>query len=153
MQAAVRHFMEKSGSGSLPLCRRCFRSLFSIAPRDEEDVAGFPAVVVLIAEYAVEEAPAVTARRLFHIDEERVERFARISVMLFAVEVAENAEIARNPSGGADFSRENASDNHVFPPKETVIEKIKYIEKPQPKISEIRIFFDNGTFEVFRPEK
>ena len=66
---------------------------------------------------------------------------------------AENAEIARNPSGGADFSRENASDNHVFPPKETVIEKIKYIEKPQPKISEIRIFFDNGTFEVFRPEK
>ena len=37
--------------------------------------------------------------------------------------------------------QENASDNHVFPPKETVIEKIKYIEKPQPKISEIRIFF------------
>jgi len=28
-------------------------------------------------------------------------------------------------------------------------EKVKYIDKPQRKIVEIRIFFDDGTFEVF----
>ena len=32
-------------------------------------------------------------------------------------------------------------------------EEVKYIEKPHPKITEIRIFFDNGTYEVFKPEK
>ena len=69
-------------------------------------MAGFPAVVVLIAEHAVEEAPAVTARRLFHIDEERVERFARISVMLFAVEVAEDAEIAFVPVFAHEYGPE-----------------------------------------------
>ena len=41
----------------------------------------------------------------------------------------------------------------VFAPKEIVREEIKYIEKPARKITEIRIFFDNGTYETFRPEK
>ena len=41
----------------------------------------------------------------------------------------------------------------VFTPKEIVREEIKYIEKPARKITEIRIFFDNGTYETFRPEK
>ena len=37
---------------------------------------------------------------------------------------------------------------------ESVIQpEIRYIEKPQPKITEIRIFFDNGTYEIFKPEK
>lgn len=54
---------------------------------------------------------------------------------------------------GRDFRKETAPDPSYDPPKETVVEKVKYIEKPQPKITEIRIFFDNGTFEVFRPEK
>ena len=38
-------------------------------------------------------------------------------------------------------------------PKEIIREEVKYIEKPHPKITEIRIFFDNGTYEVFKPEK
>ena len=40
-----------------------------------------------------------------------------------------------------------------YSPKEIVREEIKYIEKPARKITEIRIFFDNGTYETFRPEK
>lgn len=35
----------------------------------------------------------------------------------------------------------------------TVVQEIKYIDKPQKKITEIRIFFDDSTFEVFRQEK
>jgi hypothetical protein len=46
-----------------------------------------------------------------------------------------------------------ASKSPVFAPKEIVREEIKYIEKPARKITEIRIFFDNGTYETFRPEK
>lgn len=35
-------------------------------------------------------------------------------------------------------------------PKVPVIrEVVKYIDKPQPKITEIRIFFDDGTFQTF----
>ena len=30
--------------------------------------------------------------------------------------------------------------------------EIRYIEKPVPKITEIRIFFDNGTYQTFKPE-
>ena len=41
----------------------------------------------------------------------------------------------------------------VFTPKEIVREEVKYIEKPARKITEIRIFFDNGTYETFRPDK
>ena len=49
--------------------------------------------------------------------------------------------------------KEMASKSPVFTPKEIVREEIKYIEKPARKITEIRIFFDNGTYETFRPEK
>ena len=41
----------------------------------------------------------------------------------------------------------------VFAPKEIVREEVKYIEKPSRKITEIRIFFDNGTYETFHPDK
>jgi hypothetical protein len=41
----------------------------------------------------------------------------------------------------------------VYAPKEIVREEVKYIEKPARKITEIRIFFDNGTYETFRPDK
>ena len=49
--------------------------------------------------------------------------------------------------------KEIASKSSVFAPKEIVREEIKYVEKPARKITEIRIFFDNGTYETFRPEK
>ena len=49
--------------------------------------------------------------------------------------------------------KEIATKSPVFAPKEIVREEIKYVEKPARKITEIRIFFDNGTYETFRPEK
>ena len=49
--------------------------------------------------------------------------------------------------------KEMASKTPVYAPKEIVREEIKYIEKPARKITEIRIFFDNGTYETFRPDK
>ena len=49
--------------------------------------------------------------------------------------------------------KEMAPKSPVFTPKEIVREEIKYIEKPARKITEIRIFFDNGTYETFRPDK
>ena len=52
-----------------------------------------------------------------------------------------------------DFRKENVSETPAYTPKESVREEIRYIEKPHPKITEIRIFFDNGTYQVFKPEK
>ena len=39
--------------------------------------------------------------------------------------------------------------NHAAPPIETIREVVKYIDKPQRRITEIRIFFDDGTYETF----
>ena len=59
-------------------------------------------------------------------------------------------------SNGAE-DRENRKEMElrtpVYAPKEIVREEVKYIEKPARKITEIRIFFDNGTYETFRPDK
>ncbi|KAA6332552.1 hypothetical protein EZS27_018952 [termite gut metagenome] len=40
-----------------------------------------------------------------------------------------------------------------FPIKEIIKQEIKYIERPARKITEIRIFFDDSTFEIFKSEK
>ena len=65
----------------------------------------------------------------------------------------ENPEIPLQRTDNDQFR----NDNRVFPPdfrgNNTVREQIKYIEKPQPRITEIRIFFDNGTYEVFKPDR
>ena len=49
--------------------------------------------------------------------------------------------------------KEMAPKTPIYAPKEIVREEIKYIEKPARKITEIRIFFDNGTYETVRPDK
>ncbi|MDR0895037.1 MAG: helix-turn-helix transcriptional regulator [Prevotellaceae bacterium] len=38
-------------------------------------------------------------------------------------------------------------------PKEIAKQEVIYQEQPQRKITEIRIFFDDNTFEIFKPEK
>lgn len=45
--------------------------------------------------------------------------------------------------------REMPLETPVNIPKETVIQEIKYIERPHRKITEIRIFFDDNTYETF----
>lgn len=49
--------------------------------------------------------------------------------------------------------KEMALRNAENAPKEIVKQEIRYIEKPARKITEIRIFFDDNTYETFRPEK
>lgn len=49
--------------------------------------------------------------------------------------------------------KEIASKSTENTPKEIVKQEIRYIEKPIRKITEIRIFFDDNTYETFRPEK
>lgn len=65
----------------------------------------------------------------------------------------ENPENASGYPVRFDFRKENAFSTPGNGMQNTVKEEIKYIEKPHPKIVEIRIFFDNGTYQVFRPEK
>ena len=68
-------------------------------------------------------------------------------------ENSENTEIMNGNPVRFEFRKENAFPSPDNVSKNTVQEEVKYIEKPQPKIVEIRIFFDNGTYQVFRPEK
>lgn len=65
----------------------------------------------------------------------------------------ENPIFPSIPQEDSENRKEIASKSTVFVPKEIVREEIKYIEKPSKKITEIRIFFDNGTYETFRPDK
>ena len=64
------------------------------------------------------------------------------------------AENAINPSGTSD----NAENRKEMPPerdpnapKEIVKQEIIYKERPPRKITEIRIFFDDNTYETFKP--
>lgn len=69
--------------------------------------------------------------------------------------VAESHENPQNTDNGAfylDFRKEKPSEEGNQSIQKPVKEEIRHIEKPVPKISEIRIFYDNGTFEVFKPE-
>lgn len=49
--------------------------------------------------------------------------------------------------------KEMPLETSVNRPQEPVIQEIKYIEKPSRKITEIRIFFDDNTYETFKSEK
>lgn len=46
----------------------------------------------------------------------------------------------------------DSSDENESKEKEIIKSEIRYIEKPQRKITEIRIFFDDNTYETFRGE-
>lgn len=49
--------------------------------------------------------------------------------------------------------KEMALENPKITHKEIVKQEVRYIEKPVRKITEIRIFFDDNTYEIFKPEK
>ncbi|MBM6889896.1 helix-turn-helix transcriptional regulator [Bacteroides caecigallinarum] len=68
------------------------------------------------------------------------------------IESDENPENTGNRQFYIDFRKEKPSETPVNMHKETEKEQVRYIEKPAPKITEIRIFYDNGTFEVFKPD-
>lgn len=58
----------------------------------------------------------------------------------------------QNPSD-AKYRKETAFEKPEKDIKPAVIQEIKYIEKPSRKITEIRIFFDDNTYEIFKAEK
>lgn len=64
------------------------------------------------------------------------------------------AESAENPSNGTEES-ENRKEIALETPqnalKEIVKQEIIYKERPPRKITEIRIFFDDNTYETFKP--
>ena len=65
----------------------------------------------------------------------------------------ENALFAPDGTDDLKNRKEIGVKTSAFATKEVVHEQVKYIEIPSKKITEIRIFFDNGTYETFRPEK
>ena len=66
---------------------------------------------------------------------------------------AENLENLSNRPEETENRKENALETALKAPKEIVKQEIRYIEKPARKITEIRIFIDDNTYETFRPEK
>ncbi|WP_025835736.1 helix-turn-helix domain-containing protein [Bacteroides stercorirosoris] len=66
---------------------------------------------------------------------------------------AENAENPSEVTGHAENRKEIASETPFNAPKEIVKQEIIYKERPLRKITEIRIFFDDNTYETFKPEK
>ncbi len=52
-----------------------------------------------------------------------------------------------------EYRKENEVKQPVYTSKDIVKQEIKYIDKPAKKITEIRIFFDDDTFEIFIPGK
>lgn len=66
---------------------------------------------------------------------------------------AENAVNAPNSTEEYENRKETPLDTTKKVHKELVKQEIIYKEQPVRKITEIRIFFDDNTFEIFRPEK
>lgn len=66
---------------------------------------------------------------------------------------AENPVNPSEETGRAENRKEMASETPANAPKEIVKQEIIYKERPPRKITEIRIFFDDNTYETFKPEK
>lgn len=65
------------------------------------------------------------------------------------------ADNPENPSSGTSTSenrKEIALESPQKAPKEVIRQEIIYKERPPRKITEIRIFFDDNTYETFKPE-
>lgn len=61
-----------------------------------------------------------------------------------------------NPTNGqvdSEKRKEMPLETPEFTPKVPVIQEVKYIEKPSRKITEIKVFFDDNSYETFKSEK
>lgn len=65
---------------------------------------------------------------------------------------AENPENQSNGPEETENRKEIASEASPKATKEIVKQEIIYKERPPRKITEIRIFFDDNTYETFKPE-
>ena len=65
---------------------------------------------------------------------------------------AENPENLSEGTGETENRKEIALETPQKQVKEIVKQEIIYKERPPRKITEIRIFFDDNTYETFKPE-
>lgn len=65
----------------------------------------------------------------------------------------ENAENPSNEPGDLENRKEIVLGKPSNAPKSIVKQEVIYKERPARKITEIRIFFDDNTYETFKPEK
>lgn len=65
----------------------------------------------------------------------------------------ENQINSTNDAESLEYAKEMSLREPQKTAKELVKQEIRYIEKPPRKIIEIRIFFDDNTYEIFKGEK
>ncbi len=65
----------------------------------------------------------------------------------------EKPVFATNVPNTPENRKEIGINTPINSPKEIVKQEIRYIERPARKITEIRIFFDDNTYEIFKGEK
>ena len=75
-----------------------------------------------------------------------------IQTITFIIRLLCLTRITPERPASPEYRKENEVKTPLYSPKEIVREEIKYVEVPAKKITEIRIFFDNGTYETFKPE-
>lgn len=68
---------------------------------------------------------------------------------LFAENAVNPSNVTEQPENRKEIALETAQNTT----KEIVKQEIIYKERPHRKITEIRIFFDDNTYETFKPEK
>lgn len=61
----------------------------------------------------------------------------------------ENVKKITDGEDDADFSKEREEKTPVFPHEDAVYQSVPIIEKPARKIVEIKVFYDDGTYENF----
>lgn len=65
----------------------------------------------------------------------------------------ENPLFSTERTDDAEYRKDFASNQEKKQCKYPEIEEIRYIERPAKKIKEIKIFFDDDTYETFIPQK
>lgn len=65
----------------------------------------------------------------------------------------ENREFTTERTNDSENRKDFAPYRSQEHPRVPEIEEIKYIERPAKKIREIKIFYDDGTYETFVPQK
>ena len=71
---------------------------------------------------------------------------------IFESKIDENSIFSSNGTSEIKNRKEIVVEQLQNDIKNIVRQEVKSVEKPAPKITEIRIFFDNGIYETFKPE-
>lgn len=81
-----------------------------------------------------------------------IESFATKNIDIFEQQIDENPIFPSDRPSEIKNRKENEVEQLQNDIKNIVRQEVMSVGKPVPKITEIRIFFDNGTYETFKPE-